>query len=56
MSHCPNHPEIELQEKLTCPLCAQEARRKAYQKQQTEMARQMQWAVQGLLKPPKEIP
>lgn len=51
MNHCPTHPEIDLPDKLTCPLCAQEARKKAYEAQKAEMAQQLRWAVQGLLKP-----
>lgn len=48
---CPQHPQIELPAHLTCPLCAQERRRAAYAAQRAEMASQMQWAVQGLLRP-----
>lgn len=48
---CPHHPTIELHQHLTCPLCAQEARRRAYARQRAEMASQLTWAVQGLLRP-----
>lgn len=49
--NCPTHPEISLPEKLVCPLCAQEARRRAYAEQKRAMAQQLAWAVQGLLRP-----
>lgn len=51
---CPHHPGILLPDKMTCPLCAQDARTRAYEAQRREMARQLQWAVQGLLRPAKE--
>lgn len=51
MTNCETHPDIWMPEKLTCPLCAQEARRRAYAVQKAEMDRQLSWAVQGLLRP-----
>lgn len=36
---CPEHPEIELPHMLTCPLCAQEARRRAYEVQKATAQR-----------------
>lgn len=51
MSHCPHHPAIELPDNLTCPLCAQEARRAAYVRQREMWTANWDWAVQGLLRP-----
>lgn len=48
MKYCPNHPEIQLPDKLTCPLCAQEARRAAYERQLVEMGPRVQEAIQRL--------
>lgn len=49
MSHCPTHPAIELPEKLVCPLCAQERRRKTYALQRAEGSQTLRWAAQRLL-------
>lgn len=38
---CPHHPQIGLPHMFTCPLCAQEARRKAYIAQLAEVAAKM---------------
>lgn len=38
MNCCPSHPQIHLPYMLTCPLCAQERRRKAYAMQWAETA------------------
>lgn len=51
MSHCPHHPAIELPDNLTCPLCAQEARRRAYALQRAEGSQTVRYALQGLLRP-----
>lgn len=56
MNVCLTHPEIQLPDKLTCPLCAQESRRAAYAVQKAAMSEQMRWAVQGLLKPAEDAP
>lgn len=51
LPECPLHPGMFLPHHMTCPLCAQDARTRAYEAQKREMARQLDWAVQGLLKP-----
>lgn len=51
---CPEHPEIELPHMITCPLCAQEARRRAYLAQLRSVARQMADAAQRPPRPATE--
>lgn len=51
MSHCPHHPAIELPDNLTCPLCAQEARRRAYALQRAEGSQTVRDTLQRLLRP-----
>lgn len=53
---CPHHPTILLPSNLTCPLCAQERRRKAYAMQRAEGSQTVCWAVQELLRPATDTP
>lgn len=34
--HCPAHPAIQLAAQITCPLCAQDARRASYARQKAD--------------------
>lgn len=51
---CETHPMIELPHMITCPLCAQEARRRAYLAQLAAVAKQMADAAQTAPEPASE--
>ena len=49
LTPCPLHPGMLLLPDLTCPICAQEKRAAAYERQRVEMAQQV-------AKPPEDKP